>query len=118
MKEFSLGKGKVFYKGNWGDFHSKLVEYCKIPDPKIVYFGDHLISDVYACSKTPWLTASVVEELYHENDYSLAVLSQRNADRVEYIPVAFSDNWGSFFSDKSGVGNPNPNGIKINYNFS
>lgn len=86
--------GNLYSQGNWQDLYNLLTRKTGLTHPKCVYFGDHLIQDVYTPSKyTRCDTVAVVEELHAEGMVNLDI------GHVD-APMLVSRSWGSFFCDK------------------
>ncbi|KAF5725901.1 hypothetical protein HS088_TW23G00633 [Tripterygium wilfordii] len=55
---------KVYYHGCLKSF----LQITKWKGPEVIYFGDHLFSDLRGPSKAGWRTAAIIRELEHEID--------------------------------------------------
>ncbi|KAE8713984.1 hypothetical protein F3Y22_tig00110202pilonHSYRG00103 [Hibiscus syriacus] len=73
-------KNKIYYHGSLKSF----LQITKWNGPEVIYFGDHLFSDLRGPSKAGWRTAAIIHEL--ENEIRI-----QNEDRYrfEQSSVAF-----------------------------
>ncbi|XDV42353.1 hypothetical protein PO909_011031 [Leuciscus waleckii] len=63
----SLEKPGWYSQGNWPHLHELLKNMTNKPEPKVVYFGDSMRSDMFpACSFGKWETVMIVEEMEGE----------------------------------------------------
>lgn len=67
MDPNDLELNQVYSQGNWVDLDFALSKKRSIENPKMLYFGDNLIQDVYAPTKyTTYDSIAIVEELLAE----------------------------------------------------
>uniref|UniRef100_A0A672I0A3 5'-nucleotidase domain-containing protein 1 n=1 Tax=Salarias fasciatus TaxID=181472 RepID=A0A672I0A3_SALFA len=108
----SLDKPGWYSQGNWPHLHELLRAMTGKPEPKVVYFGDSMRSDMFpASSFGKWETVMIVEEMEGEGvpRSDAAVSSQAQAEPLEKkgkfeeqgmkAPSAASEQWGSYFVD-------------------
>lgn len=91
----SLNKGESYLNGNWILLKSFLEQHTGKTNPKVVYIGDSIPSDVLPTRQfSDWVPITVTEELETED---IDVHSRRihKDDRS----VLSSKRWGSFFTD-------------------
>uniref|UniRef100_A0A674NC79 5'-nucleotidase domain-containing protein 1 n=1 Tax=Takifugu rubripes TaxID=31033 RepID=A0A674NC79_TAKRU len=108
----SLDKPGWYSQGNWPHLRELLQTMTGKSEPKVVYFGDSMRSDIFPGSSFgKWETVMIVEEMEGEGvPKSDAAMS--NEAQVEPLekkgkfeaPSAVSQQWGSYFVDvhKSG----------------
>ncbi|KAF0023059.1 hypothetical protein F2P81_023689 [Scophthalmus maximus] len=108
----SLDKPGWYSQGNWPHLHELLKTMMGKPEPKIVYFGDSMRSDMFpASSFGKWDTVMIVEEMEGEG-IPKSVAAMSNEAQVEPLekkgkfeeqgmksPSALSNQWGSYFVD-------------------
>ncbi|KAL4649059.1 5'-nucleotidase domain-containing protein 1 [Arapaima gigas] len=108
----SLEKPGWYSQGNWPHLHELLKVMTGKPEPKVVYFGDSMRSDVFpASSYGKWETVMIVEELEGEGVRRNSAAKPAEAQlepqekKVKYedqgmkTPSAASEQWGSYFVD-------------------
>ncbi|XP_062407103.1 5'-nucleotidase domain-containing protein 1 [Sardina pilchardus] len=122
----SLDKPGWYSQGNWPHLHELVKTMTGKQDPKVVYFGDSMRSDMFpASSYGKWETVMIVEEMEGEGvpgssssggGSSAAKSSEAPAEPLEKkgkyedqgmkTPSASSEQWGSYFTDvpKSAAG--------------
>ncbi|XP_014673217.1 PREDICTED: 5'-nucleotidase domain-containing protein 1-like [Priapulus caudatus] len=91
----SLKMHGCYLNGNWNLFRSFLKHESGMADPKVLYFGDSLPSDIVASRQfSDWTTVAIVEELETEElDTIERHISQEDRNLLS------SKQWGSFFYD-------------------
>uniref|UniRef100_A0AAY4BGY9 5'-nucleotidase domain-containing protein 1 n=1 Tax=Denticeps clupeoides TaxID=299321 RepID=A0AAY4BGY9_9TELE len=102
-----LEKPGWYSQGNWPHLHELLKSMTGKPEPKVVYFGDSMRSDMFpASSYAKWETVMIVEEA--EGEGAAAARSaeapaepQEKKGKYEGMktPSATSEQWGSYFVD-------------------
>uniref|UniRef100_A0A8C5DRT7 5'-nucleotidase domain-containing protein 1 n=1 Tax=Gouania willdenowi TaxID=441366 RepID=A0A8C5DRT7_GOUWI len=113
----SLDKPGWYSQGNWPHLHELLKTMTGKAEPKVVYFGDSMRSDMFpASSFGKWETVMIVEEMEGEgvpksdaatsNEAQAVPLEKKGKFEVgspqQLLP---SDQWGSYFVDvQRGVG--------------
>uniref|UniRef100_A0A8C9SAC7 5'-nucleotidase domain-containing protein 1 n=1 Tax=Scleropages formosus TaxID=113540 RepID=A0A8C9SAC7_SCLFO len=108
----SLEKPGWYSQGNWPHLHELLKTMTGKPEPKVVYFGDSMRSDMFpASSYGKWETVMIVEELEGEGvqrniaakpaEPPLEPLGKKvkYEDQGMKTPSAASEQWGSYFVD-------------------
>uniref|UniRef100_A0AAX7V922 5'-nucleotidase domain-containing protein 1 n=1 Tax=Astatotilapia calliptera TaxID=8154 RepID=A0AAX7V922_ASTCA len=113
----SLDKPGWYSQGNWPHLHELLKKMTGKPEPKVVYFGDSMRSDMFpASSFGKWETVMIVEEMEGEgvpkseaalsNEAQVEPLEKKGKFEGMKSPSAVSNQWGSYFVDvhKSGGG--------------
>uniref|UniRef100_A0A6Q2Y530 5'-nucleotidase domain-containing protein 1 n=1 Tax=Esox lucius TaxID=8010 RepID=A0A6Q2Y530_ESOLU len=104
----SLDKPGWYSQGNWPHLHELLKTMTGKPEPKVVYFGDSMRSDMFPASTFgKWETVMIVEEMEGEGvQWSDAaktneahVEPQEKKGKFEVTPSAPSEQWGSYFVD-------------------
>uniref|UniRef100_A0A674D9C6 5'-nucleotidase domain-containing protein 1 n=1 Tax=Salmo trutta TaxID=8032 RepID=A0A674D9C6_SALTR len=99
----SLDKPGWYSQGNWPHLHQLLKTMTGKPEPKVVYFGDSMRSDMFPASTFgKWETVMIVEEMEGEGVPRCDAAKTNEAQ----APSAPSEQWGSYFVDahKSGEG--------------
>ncbi|KAE8675848.1 HAD-superfamily hydrolase [Hibiscus syriacus] len=71
-------KNKIYYHGSLKSF----LQITKWNGPEVIYFGDHLFSDLRGPSKAGWRTAAIIHEL--ENEIHI-----QNDDRYRFEQAKF-----------------------------
>ncbi|KAI1897428.1 hypothetical protein AGOR_G00083190 [Albula goreensis] len=119
----SLDKPGWYSQGNWPHLHELLRSMTGKTEPKVVYFGDSMRSDMFpASSYGKWETVMIVEELEGEGVQGSEAAKSRDTraeplekkgkfeDQGMKTPSAASEQWGSYFMDvqKSGEGGGDP----------
>ncbi|XP_026886542.2 5'-nucleotidase domain-containing protein 1 [Electrophorus electricus] len=103
-----LEKPGWYSQGNWPHLHELLKSMTGKAQPKVVYFGDSMRSDMFpAFSFGKWETVMVVEEMEGEgvasasHSPSQAPLEKKGKfeDEGMKTPSAVSEQWGSYFVD-------------------
>ncbi|XP_071698106.1 uncharacterized protein [Rutidosis leptorrhynchoides] len=69
---------KIYYHGCLKTF----LEITKWNGPEVIYFGDHLFSDLRGPSKAGWRTAAIIHELEHE-------IKIQNEDSYRFVQAKF-----------------------------
>ncbi|KAJ8275057.1 hypothetical protein COCON_G00096820 [Conger conger] len=115
----SLDKPGWYSQGNWPHLHELLKSMTGKAEPKVVYFGDSMRSDMFPASRFgKWETVMIVEELEGEGvpggsqaksrDVRAEPVEKRGKfeDQGMKAPSAASEQWGSYFTDvcRSGGG--------------
>ncbi|KAL2338563.1 hypothetical protein Fmac_013009 [Flemingia macrophylla] len=85
---------KIYYHGCLKSF----LQITKWNGPEVIYFGDHLFSDLRGPSKAGWRTAAIIHELeacQRSNPFSriflsLLVIICHNSLRMKFIPTVLS----------------------------
>ncbi|XP_061610251.1 5'-nucleotidase domain-containing protein 1 [Phyllopteryx taeniolatus] len=107
----SLDKPGWYSQGNWMHLHELLKTMTGIPEPKVVYFGDSMRSDMFpASSFGKWETVMIVEEMEGEGvpksdaakSNEAQVEPQEKKGKFEErmkSPSTLSNQWGSYFVD-------------------
>nr|XP_020468542.1 5'-nucleotidase domain-containing protein 1 isoform X1 [Monopterus albus] len=108
----SLDKPGWYSQGNWPHLHKLLKTMTGKPEPKVVYFGDSLRSDMFpASSFGKWETVMIVEEMEGEgvpkssaamsNEAQVEPLEKKGKSEEQGMksPSAVSNQWGSYFVD-------------------
>ncbi|KAK5639395.1 hypothetical protein RI129_011887 [Pyrocoelia pectoralis] len=91
IDEKELKRGGVYTYGNWKGLCNFLKKHSELNEPKIVYFGDNLVQDVYTPSvHTPCDAVAICEELEAEGVFGHG---RNHADELFLI----SSTWGSYF---------------------
>lgn len=91
IDEKELKRGGVYTYGNWKGLCNFLKKHSGLEEPKIVYFGDNLVQDVYTPSvHTPCDAVAICEELEAEGVFGH---DRNHADELFLI----SSTWGSYF---------------------
>lgn len=75
----SFFRNKVYYHGCLKSF----LEITKWNGPEVIYFGDHLFSDLRGPSKAGWRTAAIIHELESE-------IQIQNKDDYRFEQVFYS----------------------------
>uniref|UniRef100_A0A3B3Q1L2 5'-nucleotidase domain-containing protein 1 n=1 Tax=Paramormyrops kingsleyae TaxID=1676925 RepID=A0A3B3Q1L2_9TELE len=108
-----LDKPGWYSQGNWPHLHELLKRMTGKADPKVVYFGDSMRSDMFpASSYGKWETVMIVEEMEGEGvprssggskpgDVQLEPLEKKGKydNQGMKTPSASSEQWGSYFVD-------------------
>uniref|UniRef100_A0A8C7U3W7 5'-nucleotidase domain-containing protein 1 n=1 Tax=Oncorhynchus mykiss TaxID=8022 RepID=A0A8C7U3W7_ONCMY len=108
----SLDKPGWYSQGNWPHLHQLLKTMTGNPEPKVVYFGDSMRSDMFPASMFgKWETVMIVEEMEGEG-VPRSDAAETNEAQVEpqekkgkfedqgmKAPSAPSEQWGSYFVD-------------------
>ncbi|KAK8351061.1 hypothetical protein V6Z12_A05G008100 [Gossypium hirsutum] len=71
-------KNKIYYHGSLKSF----LQITKWKGPEVIYFGDHLFSDLRGPSKAGWRTAAIIHELEDE-------IRIQNEDRYRFEQAKF-----------------------------
>ncbi|XP_024275657.1 5'-nucleotidase domain-containing protein 1 isoform X1 [Oncorhynchus tshawytscha] len=108
----SLDKPGWYSQGNWPHLHQLLKTMTGNPEPKVVYFGDSMRSDMFPANMFgKWETVMIVEEMEGEGvprsdaaeTYEAQVEPQEKKGKFEdqgmKAPSAPSEQWGSYFVD-------------------
>ncbi|XP_049613894.1 5'-nucleotidase domain-containing protein 1 [Syngnathus scovelli] len=107
----SLDKPGWYSQGNWMHLHELLKTMTGKADPKVVYFGDSMRSDMFpASSFGKWETVMIVEEMEGEGvpksdaakSNEAQVEPQEKKGKFEESmksPSTKSNQWGSYFVD-------------------
>ncbi|KAG1953549.1 5'-nucleotidase domain-containing protein [Pimephales promelas] len=110
----SLEKPGWYSQGNWPHLHELLKKMTNKPEPKVVYFGDSMRSDMFpACSFGKWETVMIVEEMEGEGvpranatpcnsptpTEGPAEKKGKFEDQGMKSPSDVSNQWGSYFVD-------------------
>ncbi|XP_061785499.2 5'-nucleotidase domain-containing protein 1 isoform X2 [Nerophis lumbriciformis] len=110
----SLEKPGWYSQGNWIHLHELLKTMTGKMEPKVVYFGDSMRSDMFpASSFGKWETVMIVEEMEGEGvpKSDAAKLNEAQVEPLEKKgkyeesmkpPSAVSNQWGSYFVDVHG----------------
>ncbi|XP_078504933.1 5'-nucleotidase domain-containing protein 1 [Lissotriton helveticus] len=105
-----LEKPGWYSHGNWVHLYDLLKKISNKPEPKVVYFGDSMRSDIFAAHHySNWETVLVLEELRDNNDMEHKEHKETKFEslkkRVKYevtepkAPQSPSKQWGSVFVD-------------------
>lgn len=92
----------VYSRGNWGEIYDLISHMTEKESPKILYFGDNLIEDIYASSEFGDCdTIALLEEVSAEGMIG-------NFKKDPNSPILTSRMWGSLFSvtDRNGLDIP------------
>uniref|UniRef100_A0A8C5CDV7 5'-nucleotidase domain containing 1 n=1 Tax=Gadus morhua TaxID=8049 RepID=A0A8C5CDV7_GADMO len=93
----ALDKPGWYSQGNWPHLHQLLKTMTGKPEPKVVYFGDSMRSDMFpASSFGRWETVMVVEEMEGEG---VPTSAAARANQGMKAPSDSSRQWGSYFMD-------------------
>ncbi|CAL8311662.1 unnamed protein product [Lota lota] len=103
----ALDKPGWYSQGNWPHLHQLLKTMTGKPEPKVVYFGDSMRSDMFpASSFGRWETVMVVEEMEGEGAQAQAQeqaqvqeTKAKFEDQGMKAPSDSSQQWGSYFVD-------------------
>ncbi|KAL0967331.1 hypothetical protein UPYG_G00250920 [Umbra pygmaea] len=108
----SLDKPGWYSQGNWPHLNELLKTMTGKPEPKVVYFGDSMRSDMFPASTFgKWETVMVVEEMESEGVQRCDAAKTNEAhaepqekkgkfeDQGMKTPSAPSEQWGSYFVD-------------------
>jgi hypothetical protein len=116
----ALRSGLVVGQGNAAALHQRLIQHAQhlnITDTDqldVIYFGDHLVSDVQATETlSPWHAGAIVEEMHHDqhephsslHDTVHVIPRFTRSDLIAssevplYQPIDYAHGWGSFFAD-------------------
>uniref|UniRef100_A0A8C1KQC2 5'-nucleotidase domain-containing protein 1 n=1 Tax=Cyprinus carpio TaxID=7962 RepID=A0A8C1KQC2_CYPCA len=109
----SLEKPGWYSQGNWPHLHELLKNMTNKTEPKVVYFGDSMRSDMFpACSFGKWETVMIVEEMEGEGvpranatPSNSPTPSESPAEKKGKFEVrvkgcfSVSNQWGSYFVD-------------------
>lgn len=108
----SLDKPGWYSQGNWLHLHELLKTMTCKQEPKVVYFGDSMRSDMFpASSFAKWETVMIAEEMEGEgvaksdaalnNEAQVEPLEKKGKfeDQGMKAPSAVSNQWGSYFVD-------------------
>ncbi|XP_054722920.1 5'-nucleotidase domain-containing protein 1-like isoform X1 [Uloborus diversus] len=91
----------IYSQGNWKDLQKACSLKSKSQNPKVLYFGDSLIEDVYAASEIAQCdTIAIVEEMLAEG------MDSTPETHVE-SETLLSNCWGSFFGNGRHMGDSN-----------
>lgn len=91
VDEKDLVRGGIYTYGNWTGLCNFLKKHSGASDPKIIYFGDNLVQDIYTPAvHTPCDTVAICEELQAEGVFGH---DRTHADELFLI----SSTWGSYF---------------------
>ncbi|CAH1799056.1 unnamed protein product [Owenia fusiformis] len=126
-----LNMGATYSQGNHKILKQFLKKATGVDDPKILFFGDSLRSDVFPAKMyVNWDTVVVLEEMEIEGMLGFDVKGQVQSDRedddeprkkkmkytgpsVEEAEFLASSKWGSFFYDNSCMGKEEGKGPKM-----
>lgn len=108
----SLDKPGWYSQGNWPHLHELLKTMTGKSEPKVVYFGDSMRSDMFpASSFGKWETVMIVEEMEGDgvpksdaaksNQAPVEPLEKKGKFEEQGMksPSAASNQWGSYFVD-------------------
>ncbi|XP_077076361.1 5'-nucleotidase domain-containing protein 1 [Siphateles boraxobius] len=110
----SLEKPGWYSQGNWPHLHELLKNMTNKPEPRVVYFGDSMRSDMFpACSFGKWETVMILEEMEGEGvphanvtpcnsptpTEGPAEKKGKFEDQGMKSPSDVSNQWGSYFVD-------------------
>uniref|UniRef100_A0A8C6SLA0 5'-nucleotidase domain-containing protein 1 n=1 Tax=Neogobius melanostomus TaxID=47308 RepID=A0A8C6SLA0_9GOBI len=108
----SLDKPGWYSQGNWPHLHELLKTMTGKPEPKVVYFGDSMRSDMFpASSFGKWETVMIVEEMEGEGVPKMKAAKSNQAPveplekkgkfevSVKLLSITASNQWGSYFVD-------------------
>lgn len=91
MDPNDLELNQVYSQGNWVDLDFALSKKRSIKNPKMLYFGDNIIQDVYAPTKfTTYDSVAIVEELLAEG---MKDVPETHVDKK----LLTSSLWGPYF---------------------
>uniref|UniRef100_A0A7N9B208 5'-nucleotidase domain-containing protein 1 n=1 Tax=Mastacembelus armatus TaxID=205130 RepID=A0A7N9B208_9TELE len=94
----SLDKPGWYSQGNWLHLHELLKTMIGKPEPKVVYFGDSMRSDMFpASSFGKWETVMILEEM--EGEGVPKTSGEKGKEQGMKSPSAASNQWGSYFVD-------------------
>ncbi|KAL7872647.1 hypothetical protein SRHO_G00076300 [Serrasalmus rhombeus] len=102
-----LEKPGWYSQGNWPHLHDLLKKMTGRVEPRVVYFGDSMRSDMFpAFSFGKWETVMIVEEMEGEGvaranpaPSQPAEKKSKFEDQAMKTPSAASQQWGSYFVD-------------------
>ncbi|XP_028624840.1 5'-nucleotidase domain-containing protein 1 isoform X3 [Grammomys surdaster] len=101
----SLDKPGWYSQGNAAHLYELLKKMTSKPEPKVVYFGDSMHSDIFpAHHYTNWETVLILEELLgqetetHEEAEPLEKRGKYEVPKVKPLN-SLSNKWGSYFID-------------------
>ncbi|XP_069830972.1 5'-nucleotidase domain-containing protein 1 isoform X1 [Dendropsophus ebraccatus] len=106
----ALEKAGWYSQGNWVHLYDLLKEMTGKPEPKVVYFGDSMRSDIFSARHySNWETVLILEELEggeaQEPDVTDFGSSLKKKGKYDGLPVqenySVSKKWGSFFADST-----------------
>uniref|UniRef100_K9IKC7 5'-nucleotidase domain-containing protein 1 n=1 Tax=Desmodus rotundus TaxID=9430 RepID=K9IKC7_DESRO len=103
----SLDKPGWYSQGNAVHLHELLKKMTGKPEPKVVYFGDSMHSDIFpARHYSNWETVLILEELTGDRDWKpeeVEPLEKKGKyEGQKSKPLySLSDKWGSFFIDST-----------------
>ncbi|KAJ1154998.1 hypothetical protein NDU88_007735 [Pleurodeles waltl] len=100
-----LDKPGWYSQGNWIQLYDLLKKMSGKPEPKVVYFGDSMRSDIFSAHHySNWETVLILEELRDDGDKEQEETKLRALKkRVKYeasepkAPYSPSKQWGSMF---------------------
>ncbi|XP_053315875.1 5'-nucleotidase domain-containing protein 1 isoform X2 [Spea bombifrons] len=104
----SLKKSGWYSQGNWIQLYDHLKTLTGKPEPKVVYFGDSMRSDIFSVRRySNWEAVLVLEELegdeVHEPDVTDLGSSLKKKGKYDSLqhqePYFVSNKWGSYFAD-------------------
>ncbi|XP_035230501.1 5'-nucleotidase domain-containing protein 1-like [Stegodyphus dumicola] len=100
VKPEDMKRHLIYSQGNWKHLQEVCSILSKTKDPKMLYFGDSLIEDVYAASEIArWDIVAIVEEMLAEGMDNVQELHSESQTLV-------SKYWGSFFVSEERKGSP------------
>uniref|UniRef100_A0A8C5PMN4 5'-nucleotidase domain-containing protein 1 n=1 Tax=Leptobrachium leishanense TaxID=445787 RepID=A0A8C5PMN4_9ANUR len=103
-----LEKAGWYSQGNWKQLYDLLNNITGKSEPKVVYFGDSMRSDIFSARLySNWETVLVLEELegdeVHEPDVTDLGSSLKKKGKYDSLqpqePYFISSKWGSYFAD-------------------
>ncbi|XP_066532895.1 5'-nucleotidase domain-containing protein 1 isoform X2 [Hoplias malabaricus] len=101
-----LEKPGWYSQGNWPHLHELLKKMTGKSQPRVVYFGDSMRSDMFpAFSFGKWETVMIVEEMEGEGvarsnpASNQGPVKSKLQDELMKTPSAVSHQWGSYFVD-------------------
>ncbi|XP_061667717.1 5'-nucleotidase domain-containing protein 1 isoform X4 [Syngnathoides biaculeatus] len=123
----SLDKPGWYSQGNWMHLHELLKTMTGKPEPKVVYFGDSMRSDMFPASTFgKWETVMIVEEMEGDcvpkSDAAKSkegqVEPQEKKGKFEESmksPSTLSNQWGSYFVDVHRSGGKDEDSQKLTW---
>nr|XP_057924419.1 5'-nucleotidase domain-containing protein 1 [Doryrhamphus excisus] len=123
----SLEKPGWYSQGNWLHLHELLKTMTGKTEPKVVYFGDSMRSDMFpASSFAKWETVMIVEEMEGEgvpksdaakfNEAQVEPLEKKGKyEESMKSPSAVSNQWGSYFVDRTRGGGEDEESPKLTW---
>ncbi|KAI0224835.1 5'-nucleotidase domain-containing protein 1 [Lamellibrachia satsuma] len=107
-KVTELKEGTIYSQGNHADLMKFLSKITGKKEPKVLFFGDSLRSDIAPAKKCDWETVLILEEIESEQclfdsgdeePYEKRVRVANSPSQLEKVYLT-SHRWGSFFTDK------------------